>query len=332
MKILFFELNNSFKEFFQHEFKDNHVFCFEQPLTENTVPAKHKDAQIISIFFYSKITEKVLDQFPHLQLIVTRSTGFDHIDIEAAQKRDITICNEPLYASESVAEHTFALLLTLSRKIRQSGCKIFEENYTKMQGFDLANKKFGIIGFGNIGQRVARIAHGFEMHCIIHDEIQKPFLSSHFQFVDLPTLFQQSDIITFHVPLNEKTYHLLNKETMMYLKKGVFILNTSRGEVIETNILIEGLKTGIIAGVGLDVLEEEILTKNPLTDQKTNHPSKENYKIVLQNFALIENPKVIVTCHNAYNSYESMQRSLKVTMDIIKSWLQEKNICQPLVS
>ncbi len=328
MEIIFFELNAIQKERFKKALPDDDLVFRPEPLTETNIPSCCT-AQIVSIFVHSKITEKILTQFPKLQLIITRSTGFDHIDLQATKRRNIQVCFAPMFATESVAEHTFALLLMLSKKIKQSCCSLamFSATSQSIEGFELFGKTLGIIGLGNIGKKVAYIAQSFGMKIIVHDDCQKKDPTNLYTFVDLLTLYNQADIITFHVPYTAETYHLLNQKTLPHLKKGVVILNTARGEIIETEALLEGIESGIIAQAGLDVLEEELFTQNPLQYGKENKLCDEKYKLVLQNYALINHPNVIVTCHNAYNTAEAMQRVMDQTIEIINTYKKGKNIC-----
>lgn len=321
VKIIFFELTNDEKAYFQNHLIDDHVTYFTEALTEAT-NITTRDADILSIKLHSHITQKVLEQFPCLKLIITRSTGMDHIDLKAAQQKNILVISCPLYATESVAEHTFALLLMLAKKMRKSCCSpsMFLEPVESLKGFELAHKTLGIIGFGNIGKAVARIANAFFMKIIVHDDLQRKFSNNAFTFVDLKTVYSQADVLSFHVPLTQDTHHLLTLKSLPLLKKGVIILNTSRGEIIETEALLKGIEDGIIAQAGLDVLEEEDLTRNPLDPKNETTMDNKKYKIIVQNYALINHPNVIVTCHNAYNTNESFQRMVDQTIKIIEAF------------
>lgn len=331
MKMVFFEVDDYAQKLLLEAFPNDNIICSSNQLTDQSDVRQCSQAQVLSVAFYSHITKQVLDQFPNLQLLITRSTGYEHIDLNAAHERKIVVCYAPIYASESVAEHTFALMLMLAKKMKKACCSahMFKESAQELQGFNLMHKTLGIIGFGNIGKIVAKIAQGFGMNCIINDDVQKQVLekNSNFLFVDLKTLWASSDIITFHVPLTKQTHHLLNKKSLKDLKKGVYIINTARGQIVDTEALFEGLENTTIAGAGLDVLEYEVFTKDPLLYQKTLKPTLLEYKIILENYyALIDNPNVVVTCHNAYNTQESLEKLMNHTITLINDFKVGKKI------
>lgn len=323
MKLAFFGVDPDKHSFFIEAFPNDEVLFFNELM--HTVPPAARDAEVISIFVCSTITQSILDQFSHLKLIAQRATGYDNIDVKAVNKRNIAVCNVPDYAVPTVAEYTFALLLCLSRKICEASYRVAHENYfshKNLQGFDINNKTLGVVGTGNIGKNVIKIAQGFGMNiiaCDIHpDEAFAEVMN--FSYCSFEELLKKSDIITFHVPLNGQTHHLINKKNIYLIKKGAYIINTARGGIIETDALVEALDKHIVAGAGLDVLEEECLTREPLTLLVDNHPEKKELKAVLENHYLINHPKVIVTPHNAFNSYQAMQRLIIKTIENIQAW------------
>lgn len=280
------------------------------------------EAEIISVFVNSRITAAELDRFPKLKLIATRSTGFDHIDMEEVARRNIVVASVPTYGVATVAEFAFALLLILSRRVFEARQRVIETksfSQTNLTGFDLQGKTIGIVGSGKIGQHVSKIANGFGMRVIAFDTQQDPALaqSYNFTYVGMDELLGGSDIITLHVPHNEYTHHLLNKENMPRIKKGAYLINTARGAVVETEALIEALKRDILAGVGTDVLERE------MEMQSGNELSEEN-------LFLINHPRVIVTPHIAFDTTEALQRILDTTTDNILSFKngESKNLVQ----
>ncbi len=299
-----------------------------EPLTIKNAP---RLAEAIAIFVDSKINKQLLATMPRLKLITTMSTGFDHIDLAETKKRSITVCNVPTYGENTVAEHTMALILAISRKLFLSVKRVKEGvfDYHDMRGFDLAGKTVGVIGTGHIGKNVIQMLGGFNMRIIAYD----PFPDRAFakktgvSYMPLSKLLSQSDIITLHTPLLPSTYHLINKKTIKKIKRGAHIVNTARGGLIDPEALLLGLETGHIAGAGLDVLEKEEFIKHPeellLADGKktTGRDAMENTKVSLFNNILIDHPKVIVTPHNAFNSVEAVERIFAVTIDNINAFM-----------
>ena len=264
MKIAFFEIEEWQKEYIQSQIKNVEISFFTEPLSLQNVSSA-KDAQIISCFIDSKLDKEILSHFINLKMIATRSTGFDHIDQEECKNRGILVCNVPFYGENTVAEHTFALILALSRKIHQSVERTRRGDFSldDLRGFDLKDKTLGIIGMGNIGQHVARIAQGFYMNVLGYDIKQDKKLAKKldFQYASLEEVLQKSDIITLHAPYNPHTHHIINHSNMSLVKKGAHIINTARGGLIETGALVEALQSEALAGAGLDVLEEENVIK-----------------------------------------------------------------------
>lgn len=321
MKILFFEVASWEKDLLKESFPETELI--EEKLNlENVV--NYQDAEIISCFVYSQLNRQVLEKLPNLKLIATRSTGFDHIDVGYCQQKNILVANVPEYGSRTVAEHTFALILTLTKKIYQSinQAKNFDFNHENIRGIDLFDKTIGIVGLGKIGLEVLKIAKGFGMKVLVFSRSQKQDLKEKYDFevVDLKTLLSKSDIVSLHVPYNKETHHLINKDNIFYFKKGAYLINTARGPVIETEAIILGLEKGILEGVGLDVLEEEkelaeeteILTKI----YKTNI----DLKTIVLNHVLVNHPKVIITPHNAFNTKEALERITKTTIKNIQAF------------
>ena len=219
------------------------------------------DATVLCTFIESKIDEDEMKRFPALKLIATRSTGFDHIDLAAAKTRGIAVANVPSYGENTVAEFTFALLLALSRRVIDADERVRGGAFSPvgLRGFDLAGKTIGVVGCGHIGTHVIRMANGFGMKVLGFDVVRNDELARtlNFTYTTLPELFATSDIVTLHVPYNAHTHHLVNRENIGTFKKGSYLINTSRGAVVETDALVEAIKSGVIAGAALDVLEEE---------------------------------------------------------------------------
>ena len=204
-KIAFFELEPWEKEYFIKNLGSYELQFIDDHLNENNVNLI-KDADAIGVFIYSVVNKKILNNLPNLKLITTLSTGFDHIDIKECKKRKITICNVPHYGENTVAEHTFALILNLTRMIHKAYNRTIRGDFTLdgLRGIDLQGKTLGVIGAGSIGQHVIRIAKGFEMNVIAFDNFKNLKLAKRlgFKYVSFDNLLKNSDIITLHVPYN----------------------------------------------------------------------------------------------------------------------------------
>jgi|SRR3989338_3846583 len=323
MKIHYFSGEGWEEEFVRARLPNEEITFHEGPLSafsDLTDPA----ADVLCTFIESKIGEAEMKRFTALKLIATRSTGFDHIDLTAAKARGVAVVNIPFYGENTVAEFTFALLLALSRRIIDADERVRGGAFspTGLRGFDLASKTLGVVGCGHIGVHVIRMANGFGMKVIGFDVARNDELARtlNFTYATLPELLATSDIVTLHVPYNTHTHHLINKENIGSFKKGSYLINTSRGAVVETDALVEGLKNGNIAGAALDVLEEEGELNDEAVLLTAPHPNAEAIKIALENHYLIEHPRVIVTPHLAFNTTEAVERILNTTIENIKSF------------
>lgn len=282
-------------------------------------------AEALSVFVNHSIQKEDLDKMPNLKLIATRSTGFDHVDVSAAREKNIEVVYVPSYGENTVAEFAFALLLTLSRKISEAHNQITETgSFTQgnLRGFDLKDKIIGIVGTGRIGVNMIRMAKGFGMNVIAYDPFPKENLSNEFGFkyVSFEELLRQSDIISLHAPLNEHTHHMINSNNIHEIKKGVLIINTARGGLIETEALEKALEEGVVLGAGLDVLEEEKDMSDELSLLNNQNPKIEELRNVLANHYLMRHPRVIVTPHIAFNTDEAVKRILDTTIENINSF------------
>lgn len=305
------------------------MYFFDNIIDENNAK-KLKDIDIISVFIYSNAHKKILDKFKKLKLIVTRSTGFDHIDLRECKKRNIVVCNVPNYGENTVAEHTFALILNLTRKIHKAWERTRRLDFSAegLRGTDLRGKTIGIVGVGSIGRHVVRIANGFEMSVIAFDIFKNKKLEKEFNFkyVSFDYLLGNSDIITLHCPCNKHTHHMINKNNIKKIKGGALLINTARGALIQTDALVDALDKKILRGAGLDVLEEECFIKEDTQVMSKNFPKKCDMRIILENHILAKKDNVIVTPHNAFNSVEALQRILDTTIKNINGFLGKKAV------
>ncbi len=309
----------------QHEFPD--ALLTEEKLNSETVE-KYADAELVSCFIYSSLKKEIIDKLSNLKYIATRSTGYDHIDLSYCKEKNIVVANVPEYGSNTVAEHTFALLLSLTRKIYQSvnQAKNLNFEHAQIRGIDLCGKTIGIIGLGKIGQQVLRIAKGFGMEVLVVNRTQSSELRTQYSFMytDLPTLMRHSDVVTLHLPLSEQTKHIINKNNILHGKSGSYLINTARGGLIETEAIILGLDKGILAGVGLDVLEEENDLSEEVDVLTSDFRQNVNLKNLIFNHILMNHPKVLITPHNAFNSQEALMRILKTTITNIHSFISHQ--------
>ncbi len=327
MHITYFYQKESEQEFFTQNLPD-----FDIEFLAGTIQShsdhRNKETEILCVFVKSTIGAEEMDRYPNLKFIATRSTGFNHIDLEEAKKRGIKVSNVPTYGENTVAEFAFALLLALSRKIYPSYERILETGSFSQEGltgFDLKGKTIGIIGTGHIGRYAIKMAKGFDMNIIAFDVKKDESFAQEqgFQYVEFDELLAQSDIISLHVPLNPHTEHLINKENISKIKKGAYLINTARGEVVETEALVEALEKGIFAGAGLDVLEEESFMGNEVDLLSEEHPNPEALKTILANQYLIDHPNVIIAPHNAFNTEEAIERIFLTTVENMKAFKRE---------
>ncbi len=334
MRIAFFEVNKFEEKILKREFEKEYLkgFNFEiikEPLGFQTVDKVHKN-DIISVFIYSKIDENLVKELKkkNVKFITTRSTGFNHIDLKACKKAGIIVSNVPCYGAVTVAEYTFALILSISRKIIEAQRRAKRGNFSldNLRGFDLQGKTLGVIGTGRIGREVVRIARGFEMNVICFDAYINKEVEKEVEYVKLEELLKKSDIITLHLPLLKSTYHILNKNNIPLIKKGAVLINTARGELIETDAFIDALDSGRISYAGLDVLEGEKALKS--YEELKSLRDKEQLKTALKSIHLIKRDNVIVTGHNAFNTDEALERIVKTTIGNLISYVkgEPKNI------
>lgn len=329
LKIAFFETEPWEIDFIKKQLKKFDLLFFADKISEQDFD-KLSDVDIISPFIYSILDKKVLSSLKSLKYITTRSTGFDHIDLVNCHKQKILVSNVPIYGENTVAEHAFALILNLSRKISQSVARTKKGDFSlvDLRGFDLAGKTLGIVGMGNIGRHMARIASGFEMKILAYD-LKKDLKFAKklgFKYVDLSYLLKNSDIVSLHTGLNKKTYHLINLKTLKLFKKGCYLINTSRGGICDTTALLQGLQQGIFSGLGLDVIEEECFIKEERELLSSIFNKKCDLQTALEDHILLNQSNVIVTPHNAFNSQEALQRILDTTVENIKAFVKNSPI------
>lgn len=334
MKTAFFESDKEEKDFLSQneKLKSSGVepVFFEGFLNKDNIPGD-KDFEALSVFVGSELDAETLGSFENLKFIATRSTGFDHIDLGYCKEKGIKVSNVPSYGENTVAEYAFALLLNLSRRIGEAYENVRDDgdwSVKGLQGFDLKGKTIGIVGTGNIGKNSVKIAHGFGMNILASDVRQDEELVRDYavKYVDLDELLENSDIVTLHVPYLKSTHHLINGDNIRKMKEGAYLINTSRGPVVETEALVNALQEKRLGGAGLDVLEEEGITKDEFGFLLAKGETEGDLKTVIANHVLIDMPNVIVTPHNAFNTRSAWERILNTTVDNLVSFKEGKSV------
>lgn len=327
MNIAIYECENWECDVFQ-PLTDNHrVSTTGKALNAETV-RDHTDAEIISTFIYSKLNRSVLEQMPNLRMIATRSTGIDHIDLDYCRENGVMVCNVPTYGTATVAEHTFALLLAVCRKLPEAIDRTRRGDFSPagLQGLDLYGKTIGVVGTGSIGAHVVRIAQGFDMRVLAYDVKPREELTQQYrcEYVDMDTLLVESDFVTLHVPSIPQTYKLIGAEQFRKMKRGAILINTSRGSVVDTTALTEALANGTVAAAGLDVLPQEpvIREEAELLRSVYQRRHEQDLATLLADNVLLRLRNVVITPHNAFNTVEAVTRILETTFENIDRYLK----------
>lgn len=288
-----------------------HVTTYDRSAPEEIVErAKDADAVLVNKVV---LNESLLAQLPNLKYIGVCATGYNNIDIVAASKQQIAVTNVKAYGPTSVAQHTFGLLLALVNHIELHSNSVHQGDWSASADFcywktpliELAGKTMGLIGLGDIGSQVARIAIAFGMNVIAYRKNPRQTDNPNIRMVSLEDVFKNSDVLSLHCPLTEETKNLINKDSLASMKKTAYVLNTGRGPLINEAELTEALKNGVIAGAGLDVLSSE-------------PPAPGN--------PLLNAPNCIITPHIAWASFEARQRLLQMVADNLEAFKNGKAV------
>lgn len=325
-KISIFEADQFQQDFFKKHIQDHELFFEEETLEPEREYENQNlfDAEVLSVFAFSQVTKEILEKFPNLKFITTRSTGFDHIDLNYCSEKGITVSNVPTYGMHSVAEHTFALILAISQQIVPSVERTREGDFTLegLRGFELYGKTLGVVGTGNIGKVVAEMGLGLGMKVIAYNRHEDEELKSKgVEYKDLDTLLGNSDIVTLHLPYNKETHHIINSENISKFKKGAVLINNARGGLVETQAILDGLNKEYISFAGLDVLEEECGIREEGELLSTKFLESCDLRTQLLDHMLLNRKDVLITPHNAFNSNEAVAEILHTTAENIKSYL-----------
>ena len=324
MKISFFSTQPYDKEFFSKFNNDFgfELFFFDTPLNEQTV-SLIDEVTAVCVFVNDKINAKVIEQLAakKVKIIALRCAGFNNIDLDAAKQHNIKVCRVPAYSPEAVAEHAVAMLLTLNRKTHKAYNRVREQNFSLdgLLGFNLHGKTIGVVGVGNIGKAFCKIMLGFGCKVIAYDLIaNKDVEASGVVYLPFLELLQQADIISLHCPLNEQTQHLINKETLAFTKKGVVIINTSRGALIDTKAAIAALKSKRISYMGIDVYEQE--EKIFFRDLSSTIIEDDTIQ------RLMSFPNVLVTAHQAFFTEDALEQIATTTLNNVQELSKTGNL------
>jgi len=289
---------------------------------------KLKDVKKVEILSTtSRLDKNLIKALPDLKLISVRSTGYDNVDIDFCKKKGIAVTNVPVYGEETVAEYTFGLILTLSRKMSMTFLRTLFGMFERrdLRGMDLSGKTIGVVGTGRIASRVIKMAHAFEMKILCYDLYPKQELVDKYnaKYVELNRLLSNSDVITIHVPYTKDTHHLINEDSIKLIKKGTLLINAARGAIVDTTAVLRALEDGRLGGVALDTFEgEEILIGQESVLRKSDEdlPLAVSFKKSIEATRLLRFRNVVLTPHNAFNTKEAVKRILNTSLDGIVSF------------
>jgi D-lactate dehydrogenase len=322
INIAFFDTKPYDRESFNRENKrfNYSIKYFESRLSKDTASLT-KGFDITCAFVNDSLNKdviKVLDK-NGIKLVALRCAGYNNVDLKAAYRK-IHVVRVPEYSPCAVAEHAAALMLTLNRKTHKAYYRTRDNNFNinGLAGFDMYGKTAGIIGTGKIGEKLVSILNGFGMKILGYDKFPKKELEMqfNFQYVDLDNLYAQSDIISLHCPLNRETHHIINTESISKMKKGVMIINTGRGGLVDTKALLEALKSGKIGAGGLDVYEEE--SEYFFEDFSSSFIPDDTLA------RLLTFPNVLITSHQGFFTYEALSNIARTTLNNIKDFTEGK--------
>jgi D-lactate dehydrogenase len=287
------------------------ITYIEARLTADTAAAA-KGYPAICVFVNDRVTSDVIGALAEhgLRIIALRSAGFNHVDLPSCKKHGITVVRVPAYSPYAVAEHALCLLLALNRKIHRAYLRVRELNFSLegLVGFDIHGKTVGILGTGKIGEAFARIMRGFGCRILAYDITpdERLIAENVVEYCTLSDLYREADIISLHVPLTDTTRHIIDERALSLMKKGVVLINTGRGGLIDTKAMIAALKKGTIGGAGLDVYEEEEgIFFFDLSDKGLQDDTLAR---------LLTFPNVLITAHQAFLTHEALHEIARTTI------------------
>lgn len=325
MKISMFDTHGYDREAFERANADfRHEIAYLEPRLTQATASLAKGFGAVCSFVNDRLDEEAL-QILHdggTHLIALRSAGYNHVNLPAAARLGMRIVRVPEYSPHAVAEHAVALLLAVNRKIHRANARVREWNFSLegLVGFDLHGKTVGLVGTGRIGQVAARIFRGFGCRVLAHDVKPDASFAAEvgLEYAALPQLYQRSDIISLHVPLTPKTHHLVDGNALAQMKRGVLLINTGRGALIDSRALIEALKDGHVGGAGLDVYEEE---EGIFFQDLSNQVLQDDVLARLLTF-----PNVLVTSHQAFLTTEALANIAQVTLANVSAFERRESL------
>lgn len=328
MKMLMFDFRDSERIFFSDKtFNDIELTFRKEPLNEFTELDNvfYQDTDILSVFINSVLSKNVLNKFKNLRIILTRSSGYNHIDIEYCRQNNIAVYNVAGYGENSVAQFTVGLIISLVRNILPAAFDMKKNkiNYQKYEGLNLENMTLGIVGCGAIGSSVAKIMNCFGTNIIATSIDKKEDVSSFVKYAQFEELLRKSDIISLHLAYTDNLYHMISDKEFEKMKNGAYLLNLARGELIDSISLYKNILSGKIRGAALDVLECESLSfnnENILNNLLSTNNSCVEKAFISQKLSALDN--VILTPHIAYNTQESVMFILSETFNNISKYVQ----------
>jgi D-lactate dehydrogenase len=282
---------------------------FEPRLTPQTAVLARGFPAICS-FVNDQLTPELLEQLAAggTKFVVLRCAGFNQVNLEAAARVGIRVARVPAYSPYAVAEHTVGMMLCLNRKFHKANNRVREGNFSieSLLGFDMHGRTVGVIGTGKIGAIAAGILAGFGCQILLYDVVENVACRAIGRYVPLKELLAGSDIITLHCPLTRDTHHLINEQSLAHMKRGVMLINTSRGALVDTQAVIDGLKSGQIGYLGLDVYEEEA---ELFFEDHSSRVIQDDVFMRLLTF-----PNVLITSHQAFFTQNALEEIARVTM------------------
>ncbi len=319
MKIAFFDAHQFDQQAFENENQEfSHQIVFFKTRLNSQTANLSKGFDVVCSFVNDRIDQKCVEILNEnrISMIALRCAGFNHVDLEACKEKQIAVVRVPAYSPYAVAEYTMALLLTLNRKIHKAYNRVREANFSidGLVGFDLHQKTVGVLGTGKIGSVFCDILKGFGCRILAYDL----YPSLNLEYVNKDKLFQESDIISLHLPLKQDSFHILDQAAFSQMKQGVFILNTSRGALIDTKALIQNLKSGRIGGAALDVYEEE---EEYFFQDHSDQILQDDDLLRLTSF-----PNVIISSHQAFLTREALKSIASTTLQSISDFESKKQL------
>lgn len=311
MRVIVFSTKPYDRHFLGQANRGRHEFIFQEPRLSAATAPLAAGADAVCLFVHDHADAAVIEQLAGYGVrgIALRCAGFNNVDLAAAAARNLTVARVPAYSPHGVAEHAVALLLTLNRRVHRAFNRVREGNFALegLLGFDVYGKTVGIIGTGRIGQCFARIMAGFGCRLLAHDVRESAEARAlGVTYVPLPELFAQSDIVSLHCPLTPQTRHLIDAGTLAQMRDGVFLVNTSRGPLIDTSAAIRALKSGRLGALAIDVYEEE---EGVFYEDLSGQILADDQLARLLTF-----PNVLVTSHQAFFTREAMAAIAQVTL------------------